>query len=264
MASLTDPARELADFCDDLISASSSKRGDSVIARVLGVDAWSRDFYQIIFCVMDRADFIIEILHTCDMDDDVRAAAISHVKGIKSVFDQEALTGTWNNSGNGLTRVQANLQPLKMLSPTIRQKVQYPKLNEQELSDLIGEIDTLLEWLGEHQLVQGDFIRQATIDGLRQFRFRLERVRWLGWGYTIESLRELLSAYMALERGASSDDPQAEATLKKLGAFVKFVFAKAGLAKDMSDTAEFVLTAYRTVSTFATPVLAGYLTFQPQ
>lgn len=264
MATITDPARELADFCDALLQASSSSRtGDRVIAGVLGVEPWSGEFYQIIFCVMDRADFVIRIIKACDIDEDFRLAAINHVEGIKSAFDQSSLSGSWNTSGNGLTRIQPNVQPLKMLSPVVRQKVQYPKLADEEVGQMLDDIDTLTGWLEEHQLAEADFVRQAIIDGLQQFRFRLERIRWLGWGYTIESLRELLAAYMALEKGAAADDPQAEATLKKLATFVRGVFAKAGMAKDISDTASFILSAYKTVSTFATPILAGYLTYNP-
>ena len=89
----------------------------------------------------------------------------------------------------------AHINPIKTLSYQIRQKVSYPKLDEDDRKELLAVVSELIEWLKEHQLKEQDFIRQAIVEGLEQFRFRLERFEWLGWGYTLGSLRDVVAAY---------------------------------------------------------------------
>jgi hypothetical protein len=171
---------------------------------------------------------------------------------MKQAFNIDGLMNGWAAHGRVHLGAQ-NIQPIKMLSAMVRQKVSYPKLSNDELTELLGQIDDLTTWLEEHQTKEQDFIRQAILDGVRQFRFRLERIGWFGWGYTLESLRDVIGAYMALERGlpAQGVDPVAEAVLKKVGAFVKDFYEKTKFAKDVVDTGDFMLRAYGAVSLLA-------------
>jgi hypothetical protein len=240
----TDPARELAELCTRL-NVNDGTRGDEFLATQFDVDAWSTEFLIILSCIVERADFLIAIVNDLELDSDFKQEASSHIQSIKNVFNLNALSNNWN--GYAIKHLGAhNVQPLKMLSPMVRQKVSYPKLTDEELEDLLSDVDQLSAWLNEHQTKEQDFIRQAILDGLTRFRFRLERVGWVGWGYTLDSLRDVIGAYMALERGLPPEgkDPVAKAVLKKVGAFVRDFYEKTKFAKDIVDTGDFMLRAY--------------------
>lgn len=244
----TDPARELVDLCTKLYSGVGT-RGDTFLAEVFGVPAWSKEFYQIVFSIIERADYLVAIVNELPLDDDFKREAAAHVDAIKQAFGPSGLMNAWNQFGTRALAAE-NVQPIKMLAAMVRQKVSYPKLSTEEVTELLAEVDELLDWLMGHQTKEQDFIRQAILEGLHQFRFRLERVGWVGWGYTLDSLREVIGAYMALERGLPTKgaDPVAEAILLKVGVLVKDFYEKTKFFKEAVETGDFMLRAYGAVS----------------
>jgi hypothetical protein len=133
-----------------------------------------------------------------------------------------------------------------MLSSAVRQRYPIPKLGADDQKALLDELDEFLTWLKEHQLQDKDFIRQAIIEGVEKFRFRLQRLEWIGWADTLKSFRDVLSAYFALERGFPDTNvsPDAGAVLLKLKAFASHVFDKLKIAKDVAATGDFTLRFY--------------------
>jgi hypothetical protein len=250
VTTLTDPARELAELCSAL-AISSGNPGDHVLAEAFEVEAWSAEFYQIVFCIVERADSLIAIVSEIDLDEDYRTEAVAHIRQIKAAFNKGSLMNPWNNRGTGASLLAAyNVQPVKMLSPMVRSRVSYPKLDDVEIDNLIQLAEEFQNWLSTHQLREQDFIRQALLDGIRQFCFRLAKTKWLGWGYTIQSLKDVIAAYKMLEGGAPGESPQAdaEAVLRKGSAFFVKVFQKLGVAKDAAERADFLLKAYGAIS----------------
>jgi hypothetical protein len=248
MTTLTDPARELAEICTQL-SITTSETGLLVLAREFGVDSFSAEFYQILFTIQSRIDELVEIVATIEMDDDYQQEAIQHIQQIRHAFSQNGIGNQWNHSvGSYISPAQ--LGPLKMLSTMVRSKYSYPKLTDEEQADLLTEIDQLLEWLGEQQLYEHDFIRATLIDGVKQFRFRLARLKWVGWGYATQSLREVIGAYLALEVGMPdpSVSPDIVAVMAKVRAMINKVYQKAGLVKDVLELAGFGLKAYGAIA----------------
>lgn len=150
-----------------------------------------------------------------------------------------------------------------MLSPLLRPKVAYPKLSPEEIEETVAEVDELIAWLSDRQLRDQDFIRQAIIDGMKQFKFRLERIGWLGWGYTVSSLRDVVGAYLALERGTASEvnSPDNGAVLKKVLGTLQHIYAKAVTAKEGYETADFLLKMYGVAALTAQSIgsVAGFL-----
>jgi hypothetical protein len=142
--------------------------------------------------------------------------------------------------------------------------VAYRKLSEDEVAEIESEVSALVEWLNEHQLSEQDFLRQALLDGLCEFLFRVRNLRWLGWGYTLDSLRDVITAYMFLQRGELSpaSAPDAEAMLQHVGATLKSVYAKVGTVKKAAETVNWLLGAYGAgtlVYNEARPFIAGLL-----
>lgn len=170
----------------------------------------------------------------------------------------------WKDVGNKhLSPI--NVGPLKALSASVRQRVAYRKLDTAELAEILEETGNLLDWLREHQLEEQDFIRQAMIEGLERFQFRLERLAWLGWGYTLDSLREIIAAYMLLEREGidPQDNPNAAAVLKKVGSVIQSVYERVATAKGVVETGDWLLKAYGAGSLVyqtGRPLIAGLLT----
>lgn len=244
MTTITDPARELADICASL-NHGHNKKGAEVLSAAFKVPAWSTEFYQIIFTISGRIDELKSLVSDLDMDDDIKEQARQHLDQMMLAFTPQGLGNTWSHSLQNYIS-PANVGPVRMLSAQVRQIHSYPKLDASEIAELVGLIDVLLEWLETHQINEQDFIRQAIVEGLKHLRFRLSRVEWLGWGYTIQSLRDVIGAYMALERGIHKKgmNPDAEAVLKKTAALVTKLFEKIRFAEGAVQTGDFMLRAY--------------------
>jgi hypothetical protein len=263
MPTLTDPASEIVDICVRL-REHSSDTGANFLAARFKVDVQSAKFYEIIFVIISQMDKLFEILSSMDIDEKHLVEINGHLNALKAAFSPAGLQQHWvHASQNYLT--DANLNSIKGLSVAVRQKHSYPSLSEEEKVEVLSEVKTLLNWLSEHQLVEQDFIRQAIISGLQQFQFRLERVGWLGWGYTLDSLREVISAYLILERGETdiAGSPDSAALLKKLSSFVKGLFSKVGTVRQVAGDVSFMVLAYeKTVQlSQGTTNILGLLTF---
>jgi len=254
MATVTDPARELADIAERL-SAGSSQRGEQFLAMHFGVQLWSTDFVKIIACILERADLVARIVAASNLDEDDREKAVAHLQGFKSGFTGNALRSAWHESGNGLTAMKDHGSAIRFLSATVRSVERYPRLTEDEVTELVMAIDTYLA-----EIRRGDespaFVRQAIIDGLTVFKFQLEKIGWMGSGYTLAAFRQILSIYKMSESQLQSDgNPDAEAFLKGLlNVIVKFK-GKVDAAKGWSDSAEAVFKAYQVGSSVALPLL---------
>lgn len=260
---LTDPARELTEMFVELQSGKATVAGSEFLADKFGVKPWSQDFYKIVAAVMDRLAQLSDIIGELPLDDDYRAEMVAHVQDIALAFGPNGFQNAWHQFGADKLSAR-NLQPLKGLSGLVRQRVAYRKLSSEELDGLRGTVSELVEWLKQHQLVEQDFIRQALIDGLENLQFRLVRLRWLGWGYTLDSLREVIAAYMLLERQDISpqDNPDAAAALRKVGAVIKEVYEKVQVVKTAAETGDWLLKAYgaATLAMQVSPTIKGLLT----
>ena len=253
MPTITDPARELAEVCEAL-SQNVDQRGYSFLASQFKVDPWSAEFFQILFCIMDRINYVEMLVGGLNVDDDVKAELIGCLRTMRSAFSENSISGNWKAAGGPDYLKREYSRPIKTLSGQIRAVAPVPKLDVRERDELIAQLDELLTWLNSHQIAEQDFIRQALIDGLKQFRFRLEKMQWVGWGYTLAGLRDVIGAYLALERGSEEIENSTHAAiLKKLGEFIKGAYAKLGDAKDLVEKGDFVLRAYGAYALIAQP-----------
>jgi len=247
MSTITDPARELSDLVRGLNINTDALFAEG-LSELFGVEAWSSEFYQIIFAISHRVDELASITDTLRLDDDQRQEAKEGLRTIQMAFRPEGLLNVFNHSQRMYLSPE-QIKPLSLLSAVIRPIRSYPKLDENEKADILAMVSDLLGWLEDRQLSEQDFIRQSLVEGLKQLKFRLERITWLGWGYTLQSLRDVIAAYFALERGfpRANENTSAHAMMKMLGDFVRDFFRKAGFAKDTIETGDFMLKFYGTV-----------------
>lgn len=247
MATETDPARELYDLIKSL-NLQHDQRLDNELARHFGVAPWSSEFFQIVFTISSRIDELIALTDDVALDQDLKAETIAGLQTIQTAF---GTTGLHNPSHHTMQSYfsDAYVAPLRGLSGLVRPLRSYPKLDEVELAEVIDLIDQLLTWLNEHQLSEQDFIREAIIVGLSTLKFRLTRIHWLGWGFALQSLKDVIYAYFALERGFPESDQNttAAASLKKIQDFVKQVFEKTTFMKEVVETGDFMLRAFGVV-----------------
>jgi len=262
MPSITDPARELSDLIRGM-AIDPNVRMDRGLATLFDVPAWSSDFYQIIFSISSRIDELINLTDDLALDDDYKIEIKDSLGEIQTAFGPSGLNNNFSHSRQ-LYLSAANVSPLSALSGLVRQMRAYPRLDADEQQELVTLVDELISWLEDHQLSEQDFIRQALVEGLERMAFRLERIKWFGWGYTLESLREVISAYFALERATPQDgsNPPAEAMIKFVSQFVSNFLSKAGLAKDAYETGDFMLKAYGAIQLLLAgkSTIAGLLT----
>lgn len=261
---LTDPAKELVETLL-LLQEHVPYTGDKFLASKFEVNPWSREFYQILFHLMYRIDEVCRLIDTLEMEEEEIEHTVTTILQIKDAFGPHALQNAWQNSG--IHAVAENrLQALRGVSFLLRRSHSYPKLSEGEINEVRALVAELLGWLREHQLVEKDFIRAALIEGLEDFDFRLNKIRWLGWSYTIESLRAVIGAYLALDHEDLNTDQNYEAMLKKCTAGLKAIFEKMRTAKDAVDIGQMILAAYGGVALVngnVVPSVVRLLTYTP-
>ena len=150
MAKITDPARELVGTLKKL-QVQTNASGSAFLADQFGVEVWSRDFYRIIFCLLDRIEEVKNQIEVLDMYDDEKANAVEHCNALKRAFSQQSLNGHW--ASNGLKHISGeHVGALQMLSPQIRMKTSFNVPSQEELSEILAEANKLKVWLEEHQL----------------------------------------------------------------------------------------------------------------
>lgn len=246
MSMITDPAKELAEICDALREGPHQHRpGDVHLADRLGVQAWSPEFFQSIHCIMSKSDFLVGAVKELIDDSEVQQDAIRNISTICHAFSKDSLMKSWNQRGAQFVSL-GHASAIRMLSGIIRPRYAYPKLDEAEIKEVLNLMSELRAWLYQHQLDEKDFLRQILIDGIGQLEFRIRHMKWLGWGYAIESLREVVGAYYALEANVISpvQDPKSQAVLQKVKYFIQTFYEKAKFTKDVTTTADFLLRVY--------------------
>lgn len=261
MTDVTDVATEFAAMCRDLSRVERKKQGDVWLSERFGLEPWSADFYKVIFCILSRADEVGVIIGRLKIDETLLNALDANLAQIKSAFSKSYLNTAWDGNGGPSKLQPDNVAPISAIGPMVRQVSKLPKLSEEEIEDLIGDVDQLIDWLEEHQLKNEDFIRQAIIDGAKNFRFHLVQFKWVGVGYTIKSLREVIGAYLALEKsvGNAGENTTSMAMLKKVFGFLEKVNDTVGSAKDTASNAAFLLQFYGGYSVLKDSGIAGFL-----
>lgn len=248
MVQQTDPAREFSDFVSSLTLGADEKFGIG-LARMWDVEHCSASYYQIMFFVCQRVDQIRDLIDHTELDSDLAQEAKSSLGSIKTAFSSLGLENAWSYVHQQfLTR--ENIRTVSMLSGMLRSKISFPKLDPDEIDELSQMTKTLISELEDIQLYDSDFIRYAIINGLKSLLFRLERLQWIGWEFTAAGLREVIEAYYALQRGVpgNTQNPQAEAILRHVGAYLKKFYRKTETAKNVVETGDFLLKAYGAVS----------------
>lgn len=252
MPELTDPALELAELCDRL-AISSNDRGDLFLAAQFNVEPWTAEFFQIAQTIVNRTIALKQLLLQLGIKGAVAAGAQAHLSQIQKAFDLDSMSNQWNGSGYRYVTPQHS-SPIRMLSAAIPDEYCYPKLTDEEANELRELVKRLLSWLRRLQLSERDFIRESLIEGLEQFQFRLDHLSWFGWGYSIQSLRDVILAYLTLERGmVPQDNPDAAAVLKRLNVLFRRVYKIAKHGREASETYDWVIGCYH----FAIGVAAG-------
>jgi hypothetical protein len=249
---LTDPARELAATLE-LIGASPDENLDDRIAKSARVQAWSADFFRVIFEILARFSLLEREINQLPLDDDIRSDALQNLHAMAGFFSNKNILSL----GSGQVRnhiTGSNPTILKMLSPQIRERVSYHLFTAEERSGVLADVRDLIGWLEGLQSEEKDFVREALIAGLRDFEFRLDRLEWFGSGYSLKALRDVIHAYMALQgAGISSGDGKElmDAILLKTKTFVIKVLNIVDVAKDTTEKADWALRAYGAISALA-------------
>lgn len=256
MATLTDPASELADIAKTLTNGASEP-GDRFLARSFGAEPWSTEFVKIIACIYERADLVERIVAQSALDPDVVEQCRNDLKTFRSAFAAESLHEAWNTAPRGgLPKVQAGGR-LAYLQSTVRAYVSYPKLSDAEVAELIELIDSYLRALSDNE-DELPLVRQAIVDGLTAFRFQLKWVRWMGAAYSLSAFRDVVWTYQqSAEQYTTGGTPDPASMLSGLLDVITSFADKAKAAKGYADTAQWMWKGYSLASPFAVPLLAA-------
>ncbi len=251
---MTDPARELADIAKAL-AVANGKKGAAFLADQFGVEAWSTEFFKIITCIMERADLVASVIFEAGYDEEIRREAHLHLQGFKEGFSGSSLVNNWNTEGHGITAMKVHGSPIKFLSNEVRQFVAYPRLSDEEIAELLDSIDTYLGMIAPLEECPV-FVRQSIIDGLMSFKFQLEKIGWLGAGYSLAAFRDLLDIYAQSQRRyAETPDCNPEAVLDGLLSILRSFKTKAEEAKGWTEAGQFIWDGYSLAAKIITPLL---------
>lgn len=254
MVSVTDPARELAEIAERLTQGSSAP-GEKFLAEKFGVEPWSTDFVKIIACILERADHVATVVENSSMDEDHKKNALNDLSQFKEGFIGNSLRQAWNHAGCGLPLMKDHGRPLQYLSPTVRAEVRYPKLSDAEVAEFLELIDAYVEEL-ELSEEGPEFVRQAIRDGLAAFRFRLEKIGWMGSGYALVAFREVMMVYEASKfQFSDTGNVDSSDLLRGLWGILTKFKKKSDEAKSWGDTAESIWKIYQLGTSVATPLL---------
>ena len=224
---------------------------------------WSTQFMLILASVHQRIEALKMMISETDLDEDIKATAYGCLEGIRAAFVIQGLSNQWAHSITNYLN-DANLTPVRMTSGYVRVGYGYNVPNSEELESICTDVDNLVAWLKEIDLTEKDFIRCSLIEGLEGFLFRVRRVGCFGWPDSFESLKSVIAAYLALERGApaANESPPYEAVLKKTQDFLQSVFERVKFAKEAYEVGDWLLRGYGALQAVghAQPAIAGLLT----
>jgi hypothetical protein len=238
----TDPATEVVALAKAMTShqVRGSQGTFVTIAQFFNVHPDSAELFLIIATLRRRFTDLGDHVRSLDFDAESQQDLLDLIDEVQGAFSIQNLTSnTWERVVANAFKL-SNITPFRFLSPMLKQKgIKWPVLSEAEQKEISQEVSTLLLWLKEQQLVDQDFIRQSLIEGLEGFQFRLDRMKLFGWGYSIESLRAVLSAYIALERGNldPGSNPIEAALVRKVGDALSSIFEKLKVAREAVSTA---------------------------
>lgn len=263
MSTKSDPARDFTDLCLRLRLKYADRPGAEALAAMFSVSAWSTDFMLILASIHQRIEALKLMIFETDLDEDIKDTAYSCLEGVRKAFAINGLGNTWNHSIQTYL-TNENLTPIRMTSGYVRVSYGYEIPDDEEIEIISDDVRALISWLRDHEIVDRDFIRAALIEGLEGFLFRIERVGSFGWPDSFESLKAVITAYMALERGMpeANQSPPYEAIVKRTGEFLRGVFERVKFAKDVSEAGDWLLRGYGALQAVghAQPAIAGLLT----
>ncbi|MBM6577136.1 hypothetical protein KCP91_12205 [Microvirga sp. SRT01] len=256
MASITDPARELSEI-SGFFAIQSSLTADQIIQQSTGIEPWSTDFLKLILCIHERADVLTKVIPLSSLDDDLVVKALEDISSIKDAFTPKKLRIASNQASSTAAVLKEHGRSLQYLSATVREKINYPRYTDEEVTEFIGLVDAYLNELAASNDVPL-VVRHSLGDGMSLLRFRLQHVKWLGSGYALASLREIMEVY---DRAAANDDlmsnPDAEAFVRGFGAIVARLVAVTKSATEYKDAGGVIWSGYKLVSAVTTPYLLG-------
>lgn len=263
MTKTSDPARDFTDLCLRLRSQPVKIAGASFLASEFEVTVWATDFMLILASIHQRIDALRSMIGGTDLDEDLKRTASDCLEAIRRAFTIDGLTNQWEYSVlNHLT--DAHLTPVRMTSGYVRLLNGYEVPDDAELAEIITEIEALIGWLSDINLTDKDFIRESLIEGLQGFLFRISRVGYFGWPDAFESLKAVITAYMALERGMPDPNasPPYEAAAKKVSEFLLKTFERVKFTKEATEVGDWLLRGYGALQAIghAQPAIAGLLT----
>lgn len=258
---MTDPATELAEIALAIGSSSWSGRaptGATLMARQFEVLAWSTDFYRIMTCILERVDLVHSLLNESDADSSVVTQGMEDLYAFQRAFDGNRLCITLDKDKNSHSTLQGMSRPLIYISSVIKRQQSYPKLDAQEAADLYIAIEAYIQMLTDLPADPG-FHKQAIIEGLKAFKFRLVKMRWMGAGYVLSSFRDLLHNFRyAQEQADISGNPDAKAALVGMWSILRSFKEKAETAKGWSETYTWVWDTYKTLSPWVAPLAIAF------
>ena len=143
----TDHAKELAELCVRLRKLRKDQTGAEVLSAEFGVEAWSSDFYELVFSIPKRIKILDKIIQdNPHIDPSIKDLASGHLQKINSAFSQEGLSNQWNRAASNFICAE-HVNPILFISSEIRRVHPLPLLSDDEQAELLADVDDLLTWL---------------------------------------------------------------------------------------------------------------------
>lgn len=258
----TDPATELVQLCEAL-SQEANAAGQDHLASKFDVEANSFEFFRIIATIQNRIDYLNAMISMLPVDSQIKDEGGNDLKEIRKAFQTHAFISNWKapHGPNYLRR--ENVRLLKGLCSEVRRIESYPILSADDVAEFLTKVEVLEKEISSASIYgEPDFIQNAILEGISEFRFSIKHLKWMGWSALAKSVDKLFHAYMVLERKMPEDAAagSSQNTMRLLKSLLETFLKKAEQGKTYWELGRFYLeTVGVTTLLGLNPPIAGLL-----
>lgn len=196
----SDPARSFADLFTRVMSCAR-ENGDSVLARLMGVEASSAQFLVNVGAIHQRAEGLLGLCETALPEEDLISVK-QHIMLLQQSFLPMALRRPWCERPS-LKQEESALMALRVLSAYIRPDHPRPQVEPEALNEVQRLASAFREGLEGQDLGEHTHFQRALSSTSLALENRLAFVFWLGWENTLRPLKELIGGLFAMRYAAN-------------------------------------------------------------
>lgn len=200
MSSISNIALELVQLCEILRvegPKSENEHATKVLNKIFGISK-AADLFEVVGVIYKNIEIARTQILSIAPDPIENVSALNALANLESAFGPASLARPWAQAAKAHYSDE-KYAPLRSIPPSLRREFPTIRLSDQEKDLIHGEAENLLNWLESHQLTDFSVQRMLMVQGLRDFKRRLDWYKWVGFEYTFEPLLAVLASASSIE-----------------------------------------------------------------